>query len=221
MRFSQFILLSVLVAIAIIPLFFMALKAGSLNNVFSFFLSRFIGLLLSLRYRIQIRGIDCIPKNKGGVLFLPNHPAEIDPIILGARLWKSFRPRPVVLETFYHMPLANRIMKIMRAFPMPDMTSGTGSTKNDALIKLSWAYRRLWIMAILSLMYPSGKLMRSSLELLGAASGVKRALESCENIQIVLVRTRGVMGKLLFDSPNRWKNSRSYSSFTSWILGSS
>ena len=191
---SQFILLSVLVAIAIIPLFFMALKAGSLNNVFSFFLSRFIGLLLSLRYRIQITGIDRIPKNKGGVLFLPNHPAEIDPIILGARLWKSFRPRPVVLETFYHMPLANRIMKIMRAFPMPDMTTGTGVYKKRRIDQTLMGVSQALDNGDSVLMYPSGKLMRSSLELLGAASGVKRALESCENIQIVLVRTRGLWG---------------------------
>ena len=64
---------------------------------------------LSLRYRIQITGMNQIPQDKRGILFLPNHPAEIDPIILATRLWKSYRPRPVVLETFYHMPLANRI----------------------------------------------------------------------------------------------------------------
>ena len=88
-------------------------------------------------------GLDEIPQGKGGTLFLPNHPAEMDPIIM-ARLWKSHRPRPVVLETFYHMPFANRIMKIMRAFPMPDMTTGTGFTKKGASMKRSQGYPMPW-----------------------------------------------------------------------------
>ena len=129
---SQFVLLAALLAVGVLPLFLLALKAGSLNPFLSFALSRTIGLLLSLRYRIKTMGLDEIPQGKGGTLFLPNHPAEMDPIILGARLWKSHRPRPVVLETFYHMPFANRIMKIMRAFPMPDMTTGTGVYKKKA-----------------------------------------------------------------------------------------
>ena len=217
---TQFILLSALVVIGmVVPLFLLALKAGSLNQSLSFFLSRFIGLLLSLRYRIKITGLDRIPKSKGGILFLPNHPAEIDPIILGTRLWKSYRPRPVVLETFYHMPLANRIMKIMRAFPMPDMTTGTGVYKkrriDQTLINVSKALDT----GNSVLMYPSGKLMRSNLELLGAASGVKRTIESSKEIQIVLVRTRGLWGSS-FRPLKRMVELRSYSGFTSWVLGS-
>ena len=191
---SQFVLLAALLAVGVLPLFLLALKAGSLNPFLSFALSRTIGLILSLRYRIKTMGLDEIPQGKGGTLFLPNHPAEMDPIILGARLWKSHRPRPVVLETFYHMPFANRIMKIMRAFPMPDMTTGTGIYKkrriDETLTGVSNALER----GDSVLMYPSGKLMRSNLELLGAASGVQRTLESTGDVQIVLVRTRGLWG---------------------------
>ena len=191
---SQFILLSFLLGTAVVPLFLLALKANSLNQVLSFFLSRIIGLLLSLRYRIQVTGMDQIPKDKRGVLFLPNHPAEIDPIILSTRLWKSYRPRPVVLETFYHMPLANRIMKIMRALPMPDMTTGTGVYKKKRIDLTLTGVSEALDTGHSVLMYPSGKLMRSNLELLGAASGVKRTLESSGDIQIVMVRTRGLWG---------------------------
>ena len=96
-----------------------------------------------------------------------------------------------MLETFYHMPFANRIMKIMRAFPMPDMTTGMGFTKKGASMKRSRGYPMPW-KGDSVLMYPSGKLMRSNLELLGAASGVQRTLESTGDVQIVLVRTRGL-----------------------------
>jgi acyl-CoA synthetase (AMP-forming)/AMP-acid ligase II/1-acyl-sn-glycerol-3-phosphate acyltransferase/acyl carrier protein len=191
---SQFVLLAALVAIGVLPLFFLALKAGSLNNVLSFVLSRFIGLLLSLRYRVKVIGLERIPQDKGGTLFLPNHPAEMDPIILGSRLWKSHRPRPVVLETFYHMPFANRIMKIMRAFPMPDMATGTGVYKKRRIDETLNGVSDALETGDSVLMYPSGKLMRSNLELLGAASGVQRTLESTGIVQLVLVRTRGLWG---------------------------
>ena len=191
---SQFVLLSALIAIGVFPLFLLALKAGSLNRVLSFVLSRFIGLLLSLRYRVKLVGLDRIPQSKHGTLFLPNHPAEMDPIILGTRLWKSYRPRPVVLETFYHMPIANRIMKIMRAFPMPDMKTGTGVYKKRRIDQALKSVSEALDAGDSVLMYPSGKLMRSNLELLGAASGVQRTLESTGNVQIVLIRTRGLWG---------------------------
>jgi len=191
---SQFVLLAALVAIGVIPMFLLALKAGSLNRVLSFVLSRFFGLLLSLRYRVKVIGLERIPQGKAGTLFLPNHPAEMDPIILGTRLWKSHRPRPVVLETFYHMPFANRIMKIMRAFPMPDMATGTGVYKKRRIDETLQGVSDALEAGDSVLMYPSGKLMRSNLELLGAASGVHRTLESTGNLQIVLVRTRGLWG---------------------------
>lgn len=191
---SQFVLLSALVAIGVIPLFALALKAGSLNRVLSFVLSRFFGLLLSLRYRVKVIGLEKIPQGQGGTLFLPNHPAEMDPIILGTRLWNSHRPRPVVLETFYHMPFANRIMKIMRAFPMPDMATGTGVYKKRRIEETLTGVSDALAQGDSVLMYPSGKLMRSNLELLGAASGVHRTLASTTNVQIVLVRTRGLWG---------------------------
>ncbi len=191
---SQFVLLAALVAIGVIPLFLLALKAGSLNQALSFLLSRIIGLLLRLRYRVKLIGLDRIPQNKLGTLFLPNHPAEMDPIILGSRLWKSHRLRPVVLETFYHMPLASRIMKIMRAFPMPDMTTGTGVYKKRRIDETLEGVSKALDAGDSILMYPSGKLMRSNLELLGAASGVQRTLESTGEVQVVLVRTRGLWG---------------------------
>ena len=191
---SQFVLLAALIAIGVLPLFLLALKAGALNHFLSFVLSRIIGLLLGLRYRVKVIGLDEIPQDKGGTLFLPNHPAETDPIILGSLLWKSYRPRPVVLETFYHMPFANRIMKIMRAFPMPDMATGTGVYKKRRIDETLTGVSDALEAGDSVLMYPSGKLMRSSLELLGAASGVQRTLESTGDVQIVLVRTRGLWG---------------------------
>ena len=53
-------------------------------------ISRF---LLWLRYRIRLVGLDAIEaKGKTGIVFLPNHPALMDPIILYTYLQKRFAP---------------------------------------------------------------------------------------------------------------------------------
>ena len=62
-------------------------------------------ILLSLRYKINIIGKENLNSQvlnkKGGVLFLPNHPAHIDPIILSMVLWPKFQMRPLVVEYIY------------------------------------------------------------------------------------------------------------------------
>ncbi|MCW5198328.1 hypothetical protein VU06_01095 [Desulfobulbus sp. F3] len=55
-------------------------------------------LLLRLRYRIKVAGFREVKKNSRNdhrpILFLPNHQALIDPVIVMSLLWSRFRPRP-------------------------------------------------------------------------------------------------------------------------------
>ena len=51
-------------------------------------------VLLWLRYRVRVRGLDeVVRRGTKGVLFLPNHPALIDPFIVISQLHGRFRPR--------------------------------------------------------------------------------------------------------------------------------
>ena len=59
--------------------------------------------LLSLRYKIEVKGLSQLGLEKRGMLFLPNHPAEIDPIIIDALLAPEFHPRPLVTAHFYYL----------------------------------------------------------------------------------------------------------------------
>ena len=61
--------------------------------------------LVALRYRLVIKGMDKLTpdrfKGSGGIVFLPNHPAEIDPIILEMILGRKFRAlKLLVARTF-------------------------------------------------------------------------------------------------------------------------
>src|SRR5450756_2028964 len=56
-------------------------------------------LLLSLRYRVEVRGLDEIRKRgTSRVLFLPSHLALIDPAILMVIVNRGFRPRALADE---------------------------------------------------------------------------------------------------------------------------
>ncbi|HWQ10265.1 MAG TPA: hypothetical protein VN436_14190, partial [Holophaga sp.] len=49
---------------------------------------------LRLRYRIEVQGLEEVAaKGTTGILFLPNHPALVDPVIVLSELHRRFAPR--------------------------------------------------------------------------------------------------------------------------------
>ncbi|MEI6531685.1 MAG: lysophospholipid acyltransferase family protein, partial [Chlamydiota bacterium] len=123
-----------------------------------------------MRYRIEVEGLESLTTRKG-ICFFPNHPSEIDPVILMAILGKQFKPRPVVVETMYEMPFIHPIMKIMKAIAIPDFDLG-GNDYTRLLAKKALNN----IQEVVSkggniLLYPSGHLKRSPREELKGASG--------------------------------------------------
>ena len=43
-------------------------------------------LLLSLRYRVRVEGLEQLDALSGATLVLPNHPAYIDPLLVASRV---------------------------------------------------------------------------------------------------------------------------------------
>ncbi len=160
-----------------------------MKKILAFIITR----ILELRYSITFAGLGAIgTRNK--ILFLPNHPAEIDPVILLSKLWANFAPRTIVVEDFYYSPGLRWLMKQIRAIPIPNMMTGAGS------------YKRLRVERALDsvvdclergenvLVYPAGRLMQSGSENLRAAGAVQEILERVPDATVVLVRTRGLIG---------------------------
>jgi long-chain-fatty-acid--[acyl-carrier-protein] ligase len=151
--------------------------------------------LLGLRYSITASDLDLTNATKG-VLVLPNHPAEIDPIIISTLLWDTLRPRPVVLEKFYNLPTVRPLMRMVDANPMPDMEYDSGPYKRrrveKALDEVVSALKR----GESILIYPSGRLSVSGEEKLGAASGVLSILQRYPDVPIAVVKIRGLYGSL-------------------------
>jgi long-chain-fatty-acid--[acyl-carrier-protein] ligase len=150
--------------------------------------------LLALRYRIRVRGLRQVrARGRRGILFLPNHPALIDPIILVTYLQKDFRACPLAepgpIDRFFIRWLARRSGVI----PIPALsTEGTGVRRQvrRAIDACAGALRAGQNVIV----YPAGRLQRHRFERLGANSGVERILRAAPGARVVLVRTTGLWG---------------------------
>jgi len=152
--------------------------------------------VLSLRYDIQVKGLDKIKKlkNESGILFLPNHPAEIDPVILFSLLMKSFQPRPLVVEHFYYMSGMHFFMKLARAFPIPEVKTTANQWKVKAVEKAFATMKKGLENGENFIIYPSGHLKKAGYEVIGGNSFIHRLIHECPDVKIVLIRTTGLWG---------------------------
>ena len=150
-------------------------------------------VLLRLRYRVRLVGLDAAGPRRG-VLILPNHPGELDPVIVITTLWGRFRARPMVIEDFYHLPALNWLFRLIGAIPMPNMEGGASHYKRMR-VSQALAHAAASLQAGENvLIYPAGRLMRSGLEALGGNSGIEEILRRVPETPVLLVRTRGLLG---------------------------
>ena len=156
---------------------------------------------LSLRYRIEVREHSLDLNEKTGILFLPNHPALIDPPILFSQLWPKFQVRPLVVEHMYRNPLLRYLMKMTDALPIPGIKMHVNPLKikkiNDVNRKIVEELKQGDHFVI----YPAGHLKSEGREVLGGASGVHSLIRECPDVNIVLIRTSGLWGSCFSRAP--------------------
>jgi long-chain-fatty-acid--[acyl-carrier-protein] ligase len=158
------------------------------------FLRVLIRCLLWLRYRIRVRGLDRIaPPDARGVLFLANHPALIDPIMVMAVLWPRFRPRVLADRAQARRFGIHFLARRARALEIADMTrDGRGAREQvESMIEASAAALR---QGEALLLYPAGRVYRQRREDLGGNSAVEQLLQAVPDVRVVLVRTAGLWG---------------------------
>ena len=154
-------------------------------------ISRF---LLWLRYRIRLVGLDAIEaKGKTGIVFLPNHPALMDPIILYTYLQKRFAPHGLGDVDQVDRPLIGFFGRRWGVRTVPSIEKYGPSARTEIEKVLDETINGLKQGENL-LLWPAGRVCRSYKESLGANSSVERILKSCPDIRVVLVRTRGFWG---------------------------
>ncbi|MCP4710204.1 MAG: 1-acyl-sn-glycerol-3-phosphate acyltransferase, partial [Planctomycetes bacterium] len=159
-----------------------------------FLLVIFVKAILWLRYRVRVKGIDkIIRKGGGGILFLPNHPGLIDPIIVLAHLFGSFKVRALADRDRINIFLIRHLARRLGVLPLPDIGKGGLSSASEVRRVIDESIRILQQGENL-LIYPAGRIYRQYLEDLRGNSAVERILNRLPDVRIVLVRTRGLWG---------------------------
>lgn len=153
---------------------------------------------LSLRYRIEVRGIDLLTperlNRKKGILFLPNHPAHVDPLINFIWLWPKFRMRPLVVEYVYNTGFLKPLLHLVRAIPIPNFETAVNELKIKKAEKSVWEIAAGLKRGDNFVLYPAGRLKSMGKELLGGSSAAYELLQECPESNVVLIRTTGLWG---------------------------
>ena len=171
-----------------------------MNKVLKFIAFNIIRFILWTRYHVEYTGRELLtPENlskKGGILFLPNHTAEVDPLIVGIKLWKEFEFRPLIVEWIIKLPVIGGVMRLMRGVPIPDFEQkGSLNKAKNAEEAFNTIIEGLKLKDNF-LLYPSGRLRYADKEIIGGASGLHKIITANPDVNIVLVRTRGLWGSI-------------------------
>lgn len=158
--------------------------AGSLRG----FLLR---LLISLRYRLEVRGLESIPADRP-MLFLPNHPALLDPFLVYSCL-DGLRPRFLADENQFTSPLLRWIKNLTRVITMPDYNVSGPAARAGVLKGLEKAAAALRAGDSV-LLYPAGAMQRETNERIRNTSSVSRILQAAPEARVVGVRVEGMWG---------------------------
>ena len=150
--------------------------------------------LLRLRYRIRVEGIEQVASGgTRGILFLPNHPALVDPVIVISELYGRFKPASLADRDRVDTPVLGWITRSFGAIPMADVGRYGAAGRQEVERALGECARILQAGGNLVL-YPAGHLQRSRMEQLGGNSAVETLLKLAPGARVVLVRTRGLWG---------------------------
>ena len=159
-------------------------------------------LLLSLRYRVEVRGLDEVrARGTSRVLFLPSHLALIDPAILTVVLDRWFRPRALGDEYQITRPVVGWVAGLYGVRALPNMERSGLSVMDATRQALAETIEGVRAGDNL-LFYPAGRLRRQHLEEIRAASGADILVKAVPEARVVLVRQTGLWGSsfsLAFD----------------------
>ena len=149
------------------------------------------------RYRVEIDGLKSVAQDKP-LLVLPNHPAMVDPMLVGVAFWKT-PLKPLSDESFFHTGIvAPHVLKTLGAVAVPDL-------RKHATVKGATIARGLGDIVKSTLedggnviFYPSGHIQTEpEHEEIGTR---QLAYNICgdlpEGVRVIGVRTRGLWGSI-------------------------
>ena len=188
-------------------------KPNSFVHILSKILAFKIRLLLRFRYRISIKGSEILQTNSP-VLFLPNHQALIDPVILLSQIYRFSSATPVVSEKYFNIPVLKWYFKRLGAVRVSDLETGSRDTQVLKVITRSVIKgfgRRKNIV-----IYPSGQIAGQGYEKIFNKKSAYHIVKSIpDGVQITGVRISGLWGSMW----SKAKSGKSPDFFTQLLKG--
>ncbi|NPA36387.1 MAG: AMP-binding protein [Chlorobi bacterium] len=183
------------------------------NNPILVFLARIIfftgRLLLSLRYRGELKGTDILKDKQHSALFLPNHQALVDPMLFISHIYRYASCVPVITSGYYDIPVIKHLFRLWGAIRVSDLEKGSRNTnvlndiKNGVLNGLKLKKNIV--------LYPAGQLPSQGYEkIYNKQSAYFIVKELPDDVKVIGVRIRGLWGSIWSkawtgDSPDFFK----------------
>ena len=149
------------------------------------------------RYRVEIDGLKSVAQDKP-LLVLPNHPAMVDPMLVGVTFWKT-PLKPLSDELFFHTGIvAPWVLKTLGAVAVPDLRKHRTAKGATIARGLGDIVKSTLEDGGNVIFYPSGHIQtESEHEDIGTR---QLAYNMCgdlpENVRVIGVRTRGLWGSI-------------------------
>ena len=150
--------------------------------------------LLRRRYRLTFEN-EALLAQPGAKLVLLEHPAHIEPIILGVRAAQVTNPVPVISEQFMKLPFFGRVLRSWDAIPVSDLKLGHRdptvlTSMTDGMLEALKQGRTI-------LLAPSGNIPRGPYERIGNKQSTYTLVSQLpENVRVIGVRIDGLWGSM-------------------------
>jgi long-chain-fatty-acid--[acyl-carrier-protein] ligase len=169
-------------------------KTDTFIILFSKILAFKIRLLLRLRYRIVVKGSEIL-QNNSPVLFLPNHQALIDPVILLSQIYRFSTAIPVISEKYYNIPVVKWYFTRLGAVSVSDLE--TGSRDTQVLKSITRSVYKGFRHNKNIVIYPSGQIAGQGYEKIFNKKSAYHIVSTIpDGVQIVGVRITGLWGSM-------------------------
>ena len=149
------------------------------------------------RYRVEVDGLPAVAQDRP-LLVLPNHPAMVDPMLVGVTFWKT-PLKPLSDELFFHTGIvAPRVLKTLGAVAVPDHRKHRTAKGATIARGLGDIVKSTLEDGGNVIFYPSGHIQtESEREDIGTR---QLAYNICgdlpEGVHVIGVRTRGLWGSI-------------------------
>jgi len=153
-----------------------------------------VRLLVRLRYRVEVIGLEKLRDLHGPTLVMPNHPAYIDTPLLLSHIRLHGRIRPIVYAGMYRRAILYPMMRLVEALEVPDLGAQSRNARERTMAMIDAVVAGLEQGGNF-LIYPAGHIQERGIEEIGPARSVAEILERSPQANVVL-SARGGYGEV-------------------------